>query len=108
MAEIHPMLKILIALFLLGLSFLGGVSYERFIGEGDIGSDQTSLSEQAGILSKRNQELEETVALVKRQIQADRIAYQRLRESVESAHREQEVLRKQLKRQRELLESLQN
>lgn len=57
-------------------------------------------------LSQRNQQLEQTLDLVKRQIQTDRIAYDSLRKTVDLAEQERAATKQKLESQRELLERL--
>ena len=57
-------------------------------------------------LSKRNQQLEQTLDLVKRQIQTDRIAYESLKKTVDQAEQERAATQQRLESQRELLERL--
>ena len=57
-------------------------------------------------LSARNADLEETLSLVKRQVQTDRIAYDNLQRSVEASDRERAQLQERLESQRALLERL--
>ena len=66
------------------------------------------LSLQIDRLSKRNQQLEKTLDLVKRQIQTDRIAYESLKKTVDQAEQERTVTQQKLQSQRELLERLKN
>ena len=57
-------------------------------------------------VSARNAGLEETLSLVKRQVQTDRIAYDNLQRSVEASDRERMQLQERLESQRALLERL--
>ena len=57
-------------------------------------------------LSQRNQQLEQTLDLVKRQIQTDRIAYESLKKTVDQAEQERAATQQRLESQRELLERL--
>ncbi len=58
-------------------------------------------------LESRNTELKQTLQLVKRQIQTDRIAYESLQQVVQSSDLEQTQLREALQQQRKLLKELQ-
>ena len=57
-------------------------------------------------LSRENEELRETMALVKRQIQTDRIAYDNLQRSVEASEQSRLELEQKLASQRELLDRI--
>ncbi len=65
-----------------------------------------ALEEERDRLAKRNEELEETLGLVKRQIQTDRIAYDNLQKTVAQSERDREQLLQRLNAQRELLDRL--
>ena len=64
------------------------------------------LEQENASLSGKNENLSETLQLVKRQIQTDRIAYQSLQEIVESSEQDREMLRSQLETQQQLLTKL--
>ena len=102
------MLKILGVLVLIIASFLGGVYYQKQ----DTGEltrlDQTirELSTELEQEKLRNGELRDTLQLVKRQIQADRIAYESLLEVVESSEAERQSLAEKVDKQQELLRIL--
>ena len=59
-------------------------------------------------VAARNKDLEETLSIVKRQVQTDRIAYDNLQRSVEASDRERAQLQERLESQRALLERLKN
>ena len=89
-------------------SFLGGVYFERH-DSGEVGKLNSQLEvsrAEAENLKARNQDLKQTLQLVKRQIQADRIAYQTLQEIVDSSAGEREGLKQKIEAQRELLKKL--
>ncbi len=64
------------------------------------------LVTQNNRLTQRNQRLEQTLDLVKRQIQTDRIAYESLQNSVDSAEKERIAMQQKFQSQRELLDRL--
>ena len=75
--------------------------------EGDLLRQQLASAKQEGErLTERNADLEETLALVKRQVQTDRIAYDNLQQSVEASDRERAQLQERLESQRALLDRL--
>ncbi len=102
------MLRILSVLVLLLFSFVGGIYFERLEQSQVAGLNQQieELEKQSAHLTKRNDDLRETLNLVKRQIQTDRIAYQALQETVENSESGQAALKQQLLDQRALLEDL--
>jgi chaperonin cofactor prefoldin len=102
------MVRIFVVLVLLILSFVGGVFYERSDQRkvGELNSKITALELEAVTLKQHNEQLSETLKLVKRQIQTDRIAYQELQKIVEESESGQSVLKQQLEEQRELLKKL--
>jgi hypothetical protein len=102
------MIRIFAVLVLLILSFIGGVFYERSDQRkvGELNSKITALELEAVSLKQHNEQLNETLLLVKRQIQTDRIAYQALQKIVEDSESGQSVLKQQLEDQRELLSKL--
>jgi chaperonin cofactor prefoldin len=102
------MVRIFVVLVLLILSFVGGVFYERSDQRkvGELNSKITALELEAVTLKQHNEQLSETLKLVKRQIQTDRIAYQELQKIVEESESGQSVLKQQLEDQRELLKKL--
>ncbi len=65
-----------------------------------------ALRSEKDALVLRNRELEQTLALVKRQIQTDRIAYASLQKTVEQSDRERKIMQEKFKSQRELLDRL--
>ena len=66
------------------------------------------LLESSESLAQRNQNLEQTLDLVKRQIQTDRIAYQSLKNTVDESEKERQDMLTKFQSQRELLEKLKN
>ena len=102
------MLKVFLVLVMLITSFIGGIFYQKQ----DTG-EQTALiqtlDELTAELSQeriKTQNLSDTLQLVKRQIQADRIAYQNLLEAVEASESERQALRDKVEAQQELLRKL--
>ena len=102
------MYKVFGVLLLLIASFAAGMVYERYgsTREGDLKQQISSLEIEVEELSARNEELKETLNLVKRQIQTDRVAYQALQEAVSDSERQRDDLKQQLESQRELLKQL--
>lgn len=104
------MIKVFIVLILLILSFVGGIFYER-LDQSQISVLKTKIVEiesDSKYLSRRNLELTDTLGLVKRQIQTDRIAYENLQKSILSSEQERGLLKQQLEDQRGLLKQLRN
>ena len=102
------MKKVFVVIVLVIGSFVGGVYFERY-DSGKVGklSSQLEASRtEVEAIEIKNQNLKQTLQLVKRQIQADRIAYQALQETVESSSGEREALKQKLEAQRELLKKL--
>ena len=102
------MIKVFVAIVLVIGSFVCGVYFERY-DSGEVGKLSSQLeASQAEVeaIEIKNQNLKQTLQLVKRQIQADRIAYQALQEIVESSSGEREALKQKLEAQRELLKKL--
>jgi len=64
------------------------------------------LAETNGGLAQRNQNLEQTLDLVKRQVQTDRIAYESLKKTVDQSETERQQMLEKFQSQRELLETL--
>lgn len=102
------MLRVFVALVLLVVSFSAGVLYQRSDQKMEIELRSTIkiLEQKSESLTRRNNELKETLNLVKRQIQTDRIAYQTLQESFESFDVERSELKAQLVKQKQLLKTL--
>ena len=102
------MIRIFVVLVLLILSFVGGIFFERMdqTQVGELNSKIENLESQIESLTQRNTELKETLKLVKRQIQTDRIAYQALQETVAASETGQKALKQQLEDQRRLLKQL--
>ena len=69
-------------------------------------AENDGLIEQNQRLMDRNASLEETLDLVKRQVQTDRIAYAALQEDVDDAERKRQELLQKFESQRELLDRL--
>jgi len=99
------MIRVFLVLVLLILSFIGGIYYERSDQRqvGELNKKIEVLELEGAALKQRNEKLNETLKLVKRQIQTDRIAYQALQEIVEESESGQSSLKQQLEDQRELL-----
>jgi len=57
-------------------------------------------------LTINNNELRETLGLIRRQIQTDRIAYDALKRTMDESERQRELMQEKLSSQRELLERL--
>ena len=102
------MIRIFVVLVLLILSFVGGIFYERSDQRkvGELNVKISSLELETAALKQRNEQLNETLKLVKRQIQTDRIAYQALQKIIEESDSGQSNLKQQLEDQRELLKKL--
>ena len=102
------MLQRLIVVGLVALAF--GAGY--FIALPDPGERQLlqqsldQANSELERLTQRNADLEQTLSLVKRQVQTDRIAYDNLQRSVEASDRERAQLQERLESQRALLERL--
>lgn len=102
------MLGKLVVIGLVLLAFGGGY----FVGLPDPGEEETlrqqlaAAREEVSRLSARNMDVEQTLSLVKRQVQTDRIAYDNLQQSVEASDRERAQLQERLASQRALLERL--
>ena len=102
------MVRIFLVLVLLIASFAGGMYVEKISPgeEGSLKQQVQDLEAQLEEAKTRSTELNETLQLVKRQIQTDRIAYQALQQSVEDSEQERQALREKLDSQRELLKKL--
>ena len=102
------MIKIFFVLVLLIISFFGGIFYQKSGSglEAELQTKIEQLEKESDGLRFRNEELKETLNLVKRQIQTDRIAYQSLQESFESFDAERDQLKSQLESQQALLKQL--
>ncbi len=102
------MVRVFAVLVLLIVSFAAGIYYERLDSDvpDALSGEMALLKHEAEALSEKNSRLNETLQLVKRQIQTDRIAYQSLQEIVESSEQDREVLRSQLESQQVLLQKL--
>jgi hypothetical protein len=102
------MIRVFVVLVLVIAGFTAGIFFERM----DFGSSKEHdqklelLEQENETLAKKNKNLNETLQLVKRQIQTDRIAYQSIQEIVESSEQDRELLRAQLESQQELLTKL--
>lgn len=101
-------LKIVLVLVLLIVSFIGGLFYERHAsGEvGKLNEQLKAVQQQADNDKTQYEQIKETLQLVKRQIQADRVAYQALQESVESSEQERALLKQKVETQQRLLKQL--
>lgn len=71
-----------------------------------LAAENEQLVEQNQALAARNKQLEQTLDLVKRQIQTDRIAYASLQRSVDDAEQQREEMLRKFESQRELLDRL--
>ncbi len=107
--DVRAMLRVLTALIILIAGFTGGMYFQRLDQSriDELNNTIVRLEKESAGLSKRNAELKETLKLVKRQIQTDRIAYMALQELVENSAAQQSELQTQLEKQRKRLESLQ-
>ena len=101
-------LKVAAVLALLAASFFGGVYYPRqdTAELGKLNRTVQALTAQLEQEKARSQELDDTLRLVKRQLQADRIAYETLQESVAAAESARAALREKVAAQQELLKKL--
>ncbi len=102
------MIRIFAVLVLLILSFIGGIFYEKADQSqiSDLNEKLENLEVESAVLKQRNEQLKDTLKLVKRQIQTDRIAYQALQKIVEESESGQASLKQQLEDQRKLLKQL--
>ena len=102
------MIRVFVVLVLVIAGFTAGIYFERM----DFGLSKEHdqklelLQQENETLAKKNKNLNETLQLVKRQIQTDRIAYQLLQEIVESSEQDRELLRIQLESQQQILMKL--
>ena len=97
-----------IALFSLVIGFFAGY-YAGLPEKEGIDAQQLALEtlqSENGALKKRNAELRQTLDLVKRQIQTDRIAYAEMQKTVEDADGQRQITLQKLDSQRQLLERL--
>ena len=67
----------------------------------------TELRQTVGQIELRNRQLQETLDIVKRQIQTDRIAYEALQQVVEDSAAKQQALSSRLEQARAVLRQLQ-
>ena len=104
----NPLVRIFAVIVLVILAFLAGWSLSGREGAtSPAGADEiTALKQEISALETRNEELRETLNLVKRQIQTDRIAYKELQDIVQVSESERNELRKQIEDQQRLLQSL--
>lgn len=93
---------------LIMFAFGGGYFFAMPSDDGVKALEQSNqqLVTQNNRLTQRNQQLEQTLDLVKRQIQTDRIAYESLQNSVDSAEKERIAMQQKFQSQRELLDRL--
>ncbi|MGB5708269.1 MAG: hypothetical protein WBM41_15725 [Arenicellales bacterium] len=102
------MLAKLLQAGLIIFAFGGGYFFAMLGDDGSKALEQSNqqLVTQNNRLTQRNQRLEQTLDLVKRQIQTDRIAYESLQKSVDTAEQERIALLQKFQSQRELLDRL--
>lgn len=102
------MLARLIWLGLIALAF--GAGYYMAMPSPEFGqtlaAENERLIEENQKLAARNVQVEQTLDLVKRQVQTDRIAYASLQRTVEEAEQRRTETQSQLEAQRALLEKL--
>ena len=102
------MKKIAGVIVLVVFAFVAGVMYQR-MDQSEVSSlnqNISNLEEQLSAQRAKNDDLKETLNLVKRQIQTDRIAYQELQRIVEGSDGERAELRQKIEDQQRLLKSL--
>jgi septal ring factor EnvC (AmiA/AmiB activator) len=102
------MIRVFIVLILLIVSFVSGLFFERYQ-SGEIGKLNERLSSaetESESLAKQNENLKQTLQLVKRQIQTDRIAYKQLQDTIDLSQGDREALKEKLEAQRQLLKKL--
>ena len=102
------MLRTFLVLVLLIASFTGGLFYERY-SSGEIGklTNELDLARMEAAKAKsRQDQINETLQLVKRQIQADRVAYQALQQTVDESEKERALLKEKVEVQQKLLKKL--
>ena len=102
------MLKVFTILLAVMLSFVAGMYYQR-LDQTEVVELRQRLDQQKQSIQRltdRNDELSETLSIVKRQVQTDRIAYASLQQTVDSSANQQVALRKQLEDARALLKQL--
>ena len=102
------MLRILIVLALVLTVFAGGAFYEHTSSKTQIELREqiAELEKNSRSLKQKNLELNETLQLVKRQIQTDRIAYKSLQDAVEVSQQSRDELFRQVQGQQEILKKL--
>ncbi len=102
------MIRIASIIVLLLTSFAGGVFYERSFSEAKdrLSARIAELETHVDELEGQNNRLNNTLQLVKRQIQTDRIAYQSLQEVVEVSQQQRDRLKARLEDQQALLKKL--
>ena len=102
------MVKIAGIVILVLLAFVAGILYEQIDqSETDKLTRQiASLEKELAAQQQINENLNDTLKLVKRQIQTDRIAYQELQKIIDGSVGERAELRKQIESQQQLLKSM--
>lgn len=104
----NPVLKIFFMLLLSIAGFAAGAFYGRHTSE----LEQSLYRKIAGLerenlsLTTRNKNIQDTLSVVKRQLQTDRIAYTALQETVSRSTAERARLQEQLEEQRMLLQEI--
>ena len=101
---LSKLLLVGLLLFAFAAGYFSGLPNEDLALE--LADKNRQLNLQIDRLSNRNQQLEQTLDLVKRQIQTDRIAYESLKKTVDLADQERAATQQKLESQRELLERL--
>lgn len=102
------MLQKLLLAGVIGLAFGAGyfLALQEYSNVAEDTPTITSLGNEIEEHVLRNQQLEQTLSLVKRQIQTDRIAYASLQKTVEESDRERKIMQEKFKSQRDLLDRL--
>ena len=102
------MLQKLIICGLLILAFIGGYMLASKGQEviDSLGVELASTQSERDIARDRIAQLEQTLSLVKRQLQTDRIAYDKLQKSVDTSEKQRLVTEQKLAAQRALLDRL--
>jgi septation ring formation regulator EzrA len=102
------MVKLVGVIVLVVFAFVAGVMYQR-MDQSEVSSLNqkiSNLEEELGAQRGKSDDLRETLNLVKRQIQTDRIAYQELQRIVEGSDEQRAELRQQIEDQQRLLKSV--
>ncbi len=98
-------IAILAALILaFGAGYFFGLPEED--GKAALQKQIASLQQKNDLLTANNDELAQTLGLIRRQVQTDRVAYEKLKKDVESSEQQREQLREKFDSQRQLLDRL--